>query len=446
MRWMWTLLVVSAAACDNDGSNQPADAAESDAPNDAPNAPNDPTLTVTLVGAGIGTVSSNPAGILCGTECAAPFPANTMVILTAEPADGSVFASWGGACSGTSPTCTVTVDAAKSASATFDVAKHSVALTKSGAGTGTVSGGAIACGTTCTTMVDHGTMITLSATPASLSVFAGWGGACSGTGACSVTVTSDTAITAAFALNDLTLTVARGGNGSGTVTSAPAGIACPIDCDQTYTAGTNVTLTAAPSVGSTFTGWSGGGCSGTGTCMVSVNTATVVTATFTLKTYMLSVLRPGTGTGTVTSTPAGIACGPDCIENYSHGQMVTLTAAPTTGSVFAGWSGACSGLSTCSVTMTGVSNVQATFTLNTYTLNVMTTGNGTGVMSASGINCPGDCTEVYGHGTVVMMSAVANPGSTFTNWGGACAGYSTATQCNVYMTQARSALAEFTTP
>ena len=84
-------------------------------------------------------------------------------------------------------------------------------------------------------------------------------------------------------------------------------------------------MTATPAANSTFSGWSGGGCSGTGTCSVAVTANTTVTATFTLNTYTLSVTT--TGTGTVTSSPAGITCGADCSEVYGHGTAVTLTAA-----------------------------------------------------------------------------------------------------------------------
>jgi CARDB protein/List-Bact-rpt repeat protein/centrosomal CEP192-like protein/fibronectin type III domain protein len=76
------------------------------------------------------------------------------------------------------------------------------------------------------------------------------------------------------------LSVSRSGSGSGTVTSAPSGISCGSDCTQGYTAGTRVTLTARAASGSRFTGWSGGGCSGTGTCSVTVSSVMGVTATF----------------------------------------------------------------------------------------------------------------------------------------------------------------------
>jgi len=78
-----------------------------------------------------------------------------------------------------------------------------------------------------------------------------------------------------------TLTVKKAGTGSGTVTSSPAGIDCGSTCSAGFEEGTKVTLTAAPASGSTFTGWSGGGCSGSGSCVVTVGADTTVTATFT---------------------------------------------------------------------------------------------------------------------------------------------------------------------
>jgi hypothetical protein len=76
------------------------------------------------------------------------------------------------------------------------------------------------------------------------------------------------------------LTVARDGTGSGSVSSSPAGIACGTACLQSFSSGTAVSLTATPDLGSVFVGWTGGGCSGTGTCQVAVTAATTVTAKF----------------------------------------------------------------------------------------------------------------------------------------------------------------------
>lgn len=80
-----------------------------------------------------------------------------------------------------------------------------------------------------------------------------------------------------------TLSVAKGGTGNGTVTSNPAGISCGASCTNSAAIGTVITLTAAPSSDSTFFSWSGGGCSGTGNCVVVLNADTTVTPTFIIK-------------------------------------------------------------------------------------------------------------------------------------------------------------------
>jgi Divergent InlB B-repeat domain len=77
-----------------------------------------------------------------------------------------------------------------------------------------------------------------------------------------------------------TVTVAKTGTGAGTVTSTPAGITCGADCWEPYVSGALVTLSATPATGSTFSGWSGGGCSGTAACSLVGNSAVTVTATF----------------------------------------------------------------------------------------------------------------------------------------------------------------------
>lgn len=82
-------------------------------------------------------------------------------------------------------------------------------------------------------------------------------------------------------LTPYTLTVSKDGTGVGTVTSAPAGINCGVDCSEIYLDGTTVTLSAAAGGESSFDGWAGGGCSGTGDCVTTITANTTVTATFT---------------------------------------------------------------------------------------------------------------------------------------------------------------------
>src|SRR5436190_1729520 len=79
------------------------------------------------------------------------------------------------------------------------------------------------------------------------------------------------------------LTIIRAGSGVGAVTSTPSGISCGASCSANFLSGTAVVLTANPDATSVFTGWSGGGCSGTDPCTVTVTAATTVTATFALQ-------------------------------------------------------------------------------------------------------------------------------------------------------------------
>jgi hypothetical protein len=77
--------------------------------------------------------------------------------------------------------------------------------------------------------------------------------------------------------------------------------------------------------------------------------------------YDLSVERTGSGSGTVTSSPAGIDCGVVCSGTYAAGSVVTLTAGPASESSFAGWGGDCSGTGPCTLTMSAARSVDAEF-------------------------------------------------------------------------------------
>jgi hypothetical protein len=163
------------------------------------------------------------------------------------------------------------------------------------------------------------------------------------------------------ACSSYTLSLAKARSGSGTVTSSTAGIACGASCSHAYPNGTIVTLTAAAAAHSTFTGWSGGGCSGTDPCVVTISSDKSVTATFSLIPETLFVSTAGDGAGTVTSTPAGIDCGAGCSHAYDYGSSVTLTASAAAGSSFAGWAGACTGMASCVIAMTAARSVAASF-------------------------------------------------------------------------------------
>jgi hypothetical protein len=333
-------------------------------PGAAPADPADCGSVLAVALTGPGAVASAPAGIACGATCAAAFGDGTDVTLTATADPGAAFTGWDGVCAGTGP-CRVTVVAATAVTATF-APLRALTVTRAGAGSGAVSSdpAGIDCGATCAASFASGTTVTLAAAAAAGSNFAGWSGAgCAGTGSCTLALTADTAVQATFVpAGQVGLTVVRAGEGTGAVTSDPAGIDCGATCLAVYPAGAAVVLTAVAATGSTFTGWSGGGCAGVGTCTPALGDDVTVTATFALQTFALTVATRGSAGGTVTSAPAGLACALTCSASFPHGTLVTLTAAAAGGATFREWTGDCSGASaTCAVTMTSARSVGAVF-------------------------------------------------------------------------------------
>ena len=402
------------------------------------------TLTVMLSGSGGGTVTSSPSGINCGADCTEDYEEGTIVTLTPTSDAGSVFAGWTG--DGDCNDGSVTMDADRSCTATFDVSAaptNNLTVTRSGTGGGTVTSnpGGISCGGDCSEDYAEGTVVTLTPTANAGSMFAGW----TGDADCSdgrVTMNAARTCTATFDLNPLetfTLTVSKTGTGSGTVTTSPAGINCGSDCTESYDEGTPVTLIPAPASGSTFAGWSGHADCTDGN--VTMNAARSCTATFDLiPPNTLAVTLSGTGTGTVTSSPIGIDCGIDCNEMYAVGTVVTLTATPGPNSTFDGWMGD-PDCTDGSVTMDAARGCTATFTQITQTLTVTRAGSGSGTVFSSppGISCGGVCMALFNQGSVVGLTTVPSAGSVFSGWTGDCDAGG-----NVTMSGPRSCTATFT--
>jgi hypothetical protein len=171
-------------------------------------------------------------------------------------------------------------------------------------------------------------------------------------------------------------------------------------------------------------------------------------ATTSVDTFALSVSRAGSGSGIITSSPAGIACASDCTENYPNGTVVTLTAVPGTGSVFNGWSGHAD-CADGSVTINAALNCTATFNLapsHTLMMSVVneSTAHGTAsgriVSNPAGIDCGSDCAESYPAGRVVALTPMPAANSQFAGW----TGDADCSDGSVTMNAAKACTARFT--
>ncbi len=208
-------------------------------------------------------------------------------------------------------------------------------------------------------------------------------------------------------------------------------------------------LSASAEAGSVFSGWSGAGCSGTGTCKVTMTEAKSVTAAFSLKRHLLTAAKEGSGAGTLTSSPAGIACGSECSASYDHGTAVTLAASAEPGSEFSGWTGCESeAAGKCLVTIDADTTVKAKFNeVNTLSVRKEGVGLGSVKSSPAGINCVTACDSAklkFPGGlpaNEVTLTALPYKGSTFVAWGGDCSG--SALTCKLTLSAGKSVTAEF---
>jgi hypothetical protein len=157
------------------------------------------------------------------------------------------------------------------------------------------------------------------------------------------------------------------------------------------------------------------------------------------------------GSGSVTSSPPGIACGADCAGSYPPGAIVTLIARPAAGMLFAGWSGGgCGGTATCTVTGNGALAVTATFApplaaapgapTEKYTLTVTRSGSGAVTSAPEGIGCGSECVQIYPAGTTITLKPSEKSGWVFERWSGACSGTGS---CTVTLDRDRAVQATF---
>ena len=434
MRRRLAFLALLAALCATAQIGSPAQAAEGFA------------LTLAMDGTGTGTVEcevdEGPA-----EPCAAQYSEGTELVLVPSPDPGSEFAGFSGDCGPSE--CELTMTEAKLVTATFDLVEFPLTLKTSGAGSGTVECqvGAEPVGA-CDATYPEGAELSVLPFAAPGSEFLHFSGDCEEE-ECELTMEEAHSVTVVFGLEptapEYALTLKIKGTGSGSVLcEAQEG---PEPCQAKYPEETEVLLHPSAASGSVFAGFSGGGCEGL-TCEVIMEAPRSVTATFNLIPpefeYPLTVERIGTGSGTVTSSPAGIDCGPDCTESFPEGTKVTLTAAPAPGSVFDHWTGGgCTGSGTCTTTMSTSRTAKAVFTaVGDRTLTVSRTGTSGGTVTSSpaGVDCGRTCAAGFGVGTKVTLTATAAAGSRFAGFSGACTGTGS---CRVTMDEAHDVTAAF---
>jgi uncharacterized repeat protein (TIGR02543 family) len=321
---------------------------------------------------GSGSVSKSKDG---------PYYYGDVVTLEATADAGWGFTGWSGDLSGSTNPITITIDGNKTTTAIF--AQNQYVLILNIAGQGTVS--RIPDQTTYT----FGQAVTLTASAANGWTFGGWSGDLTGsTNPVTITIDGDKTVAASFA--QITYTLSTSVVGQGSVTKNP-------DLPS-YTPAQQVVVTAVPQIGWTFTGWSGA-CSGSGTCMVTMDSDKVVTAAFTQNEYTVTVATVGNGSVSLSDV------GP-----YHFGDIVQLTATPDTGWSFVNWSGDVTGNSNqMSLIIDNNKTVTANFT-NQYMLDVYVAGQGSVIKNPN--------QSMYTYGTSVQLTATAVEGWSFTGWSG----------------------------
>ncbi len=242
--------------------------------------------------------------------------------------------------------------------------------------------------------------VTLTAVPGAGMKFGGWSGDLTGTEPSKQLVMSATKNVTANFVTDVQYTVTATANGAGTVTKSPE--------KTSYSAGEQVTLTATPSLGNTFSNWSGDYNTTTNPFIITVNSNVNVVGNFVAAPPRVLTVTIN-GPGTVTKNPDKVT--------YLHGETVTLTAAPNDNAAFTGWGGAATGTNPqVTVVMDGDKSVTANFAANIYTLTTLVAPAGTGSVMLSPPK------SAYYEGEIVTVTAVPAVGFNFTGWSGDLSG------------------------
>ena len=329
---------------------------------------------------------------------------NDEVTVTATPNAGYSFGAWTGDCAGEPNPCQLTMDGAKSVSATFTQNEYALTITQ--ASGGTIS--ALPAGP-----YHLNDEVTVTATPNAGYSFGAWTGDCAGQrNPCQLTMDGAKSVSATFTQNEYALTITQASGG--TISALPAG---------PYHLNDEVTVTATPNAGYSFGAWTGDCAGEPNPCQLTMDGAKSVSATFTQNEYALTITQASGGT--ISALPAG---------PYHLNDEVTVTATPNAGYSFGAWTGDCAGQrNPCRLTMDGAKSVSATFTQNEYALTITQASGGTISALPAG---------PYHLNDEVTVTATPNAGYSFGAWTGACLGQSN--PCSLTMDGAKSVSATFT--
>ncbi len=401
-----------------------------------------------LITGGSTIACARNGGANTGT-CAERATYATSVTLTAVADAQSSFLGWTGACTGMSPTCTTTLTQHRNVSATFSRRQVTLTVNVSGPGSGSIQVGTgapcvLAAGqstNSCTTTFDAGVAVTINANASANSAFAGFDGACSGTGGCALVLDQSQTVNAAFTVARFPLTITLSGTGAGTVVLSD-GSRCSlalgqttVTCTSQVNAGLSVGLSTTPTVESTFEGYAGA-CNGQAACSVSMTAPRTVAVTLTRKQLRLSLLLSGTGAGTVTLNGAPVCAlvlaqgSQSCVRMVDYGSTVSLAGVVTPESVFDSFAGACAGTTSCSFVATTTGSVTASIRRRQVPLSITLVGTGAGTVSIGNVPMCAlavgqrevTCSRLVDAGSTITITGAAAALSSFNGFSGGCTG------------------------
>jgi cyclophilin family peptidyl-prolyl cis-trans isomerase len=302
----------------------------------------DYTLSVSVQGQG----SVNPSS---GT-----YEYGEQITLTATPADGWQFTGWSGSVNTSSNPIILTIDSNKNITAVFKIPENEYSLTVTTTGNGSVSPNS--------GKYDYGSLLELQATADAGWHFVRWGGNITGPVANTKTdiyLTQDTSVTALFEKNTDKYNLSTSVRGSGKVDPTSG----------SYTAGTEVTLTATPSKNYHFLRWTGDITGVEESTKITMNATRNITAVFEADADKYTLAANVLGKGSVTPS----------VGNYNKGTTLSITATPADGWYFNHWLGDVSqdqtADATISLVFTSSKEITAVFKKNPKVILETTKGN-----------------------------------------------------------------------